>query len=191
QPRPFRVLGEGSALFPSSNVFAEIEEVRTHDPVERADYVRFLDACCGYDPLPYFKQLRDLNAPALALLNVGFLVSAPGRAAPCPGWRLVDSGADGTVFENSRVRSRVFPAEGASEPLEIASYTEGTNRAEVAFRGSSSRPVLLRTSLVDDGGWSVRDGSGRLLDTPRAAAPFLAFVLPAGQTRVSLTYAPP
>jgi hypothetical protein len=108
QPSPFRVAGEGPSLFPNSNVFAGVEDVRTHDPVERRDYVEFLDATCGYPPGDYFKFLRDVNAPALNFLNVRYLVSSPGRESPGEKWRLAYSGNDGTVYENRDVEPRVF-----------------------------------------------------------------------------------
>jgi len=108
QPSPFRVVGEADVLFPSSNVFAGVEDARTHDPVERRDYVEFLDATCGYPPGDYFKLLHEYNAPALDFLNVRYLVSSPGRASPGEKWRLVYRGRDGTVFENRDVLPRVF-----------------------------------------------------------------------------------
>ncbi len=108
QASPFRVLGDGSTLFPSSNVFAGLEDIRTHDGVERRDYVEFLDATCGYSPAEYFKFIKNPNASALDFLNVRYLVSAPGSQAPGAKWRLVYSAADGTVFENRAVFPRVF-----------------------------------------------------------------------------------
>ena len=108
RPSPFRVVGEGAALFPNSNVFAGVEEVRTHDPVERRDYVEFLDATCGYPPGEYFKLLGNLNATALDFLNVRYLVAAAGRAPPAGKWSFVYGGPDGTVFENRDVLPRVF-----------------------------------------------------------------------------------
>jgi hypothetical protein len=108
QRAPFRVVGESAVLFPNDNVFAGVEDIRTHDPVERRDYVEFLDAACGFPPGDYFKFIRDLNAPALDFLNVRFLVSIAGRASPGPRWRRVYSGEDGTVFENDQVQPRVF-----------------------------------------------------------------------------------
>jgi hypothetical protein len=108
QRAPFRVVGESSVLFPNDNVFAGVEDVRTHDPVERRDYVEFLDAACGFPPADYFKFIRDLNAPALDFLNVRYLVSIAGRESPGPRWRRVYSGEDGTVFENDQVQARVF-----------------------------------------------------------------------------------
>ena len=108
QPAPFRVLGEGQALYPNSNVFAGVEEIRTHDPTERNDYIGFLDQTCGYDPRPYFKDVRDVNASALNFLNVKYLVAARNRARPGAKWTPVYRGVDGSVFENSSVLPRVF-----------------------------------------------------------------------------------
>jgi hypothetical protein len=116
RPRPFRVVGEGTALFPNSNVFAGLEDVRTHDPVERHEYVEFLDAAAGYRPSDYFKRIEDLNAPALDFLNVKYLVSGPSGTPPGPKWRRVYSGADGTVFENSSVLPRVFAPDRVELP---------------------------------------------------------------------------
>jgi hypothetical protein len=104
-----RVLGEVGTIFPNSNVFAGVEEIRTHDPVERRDYFEFLHAAFGIEErLGYFKFLKDANAPALDFLNVGYLVSLRGRKAPAPKWKPVYSGWDGTVFENADVLPRIF-----------------------------------------------------------------------------------
>ncbi|HEV2064026.1 MAG TPA: hypothetical protein VGS00_05705, partial [Thermoanaerobaculia bacterium] len=116
QAGPFRVIGEGSTLFPAVNVFAGVEDVRTHDPVERRDYVDFLDSQCGYPPADYFKKPLNLNAPALDFLNVRFLLSMnprfhdPMRSADVSAekWRPVYSGPDGEVLENRHVLPRVF-----------------------------------------------------------------------------------
>jgi hypothetical protein len=108
QAQPFRVVGEEAAVFPATNIFAGVEEIRTHDPVERRDYVEFLDRTCGYDPKPYFKQIRNLESPALDFLNVRFLVSGDPARSESQRWRRVYSGPDGSVLENTRVLARVF-----------------------------------------------------------------------------------
>lgn len=188
QAGPYRVVGEGTALFPGSNVLAGLEDVRTHDPVERRDYVEFLDRAAGYRPTDYFKKIENLDTPALDFLNVKYLISTPGRAAPGAKWRPVYSGADGTVFENASVMPRV------SGPAAISAYTETVNT--VSFRASvpAAAPALVATSLADDGGWIARDGaSGERLPTIRTAGdgPFLALSLPPGDHRVLLEYLPP
>jgi hypothetical protein len=108
QPRPFRIVGEGPVFYPGVNVFAGLEDVRIHDPVERREYVELLDAACGYDPSTYFKHVGDVNCALLDFLNVKYLVAAPNREAPGPKWRLVYSGKDGTVFENEHSMGRIF-----------------------------------------------------------------------------------
>jgi hypothetical protein len=108
RPAPSRVVGEGVEFFPASNVFANVEDVRTHDPTERRDYVEFLDATCGYPPAAYFKRISNLDAPALDFLNVRYLVSRKWRAAPGRKWRAVYGDSDGTVFENAGALPRVF-----------------------------------------------------------------------------------
>jgi hypothetical protein len=107
QPPPFRVAGQGSALFPSTNVFAGVEEVRTHDATERHDYLDFLDATCGYK-YEYFKMLRNLDATALDFLNVRYVAGLADGTPPGERWRLAYSGADGRLWENSRVVPRAF-----------------------------------------------------------------------------------
>ena len=107
RPGPFRVAGIGAALFPDVGIFAGAEDVRTHDPVERRDYVEFLDATMGYDPAPYFKQIADPNAAALDFLNVRYLVAVPQTRPPSEKWTPVYEGPDGAVFENRNVLPRV------------------------------------------------------------------------------------
>jgi hypothetical protein len=183
----FRVLGEGAMLFPGTNVFAGVEEVRSHDPVERRDYVEWLDRACGYDPAAYFKNVVNLDCGALDLLNVKYVAAGPGRGAPGPRWKLVYSGADGTVFENSGARPRVFPIRGDAR---VAEYRETTNGA--TFRADvGGETAELGASLVQDGGWTARDETGALLPVARANGPFLAVTVPRGSHRVRLRYAPP
>lgn len=106
QPGVFRVVGADTALFPNTNVMAGLEDVRTHDPIERRDYTELLDATCGYPPFEYVKRIRNLNAPVLNFLNVRYLIAQPGFPAPSPKWRPVYQGSDGTVFESDRVMPR-------------------------------------------------------------------------------------
>ncbi len=132
RPPPFRVAGARTALFPNTNVFAGVEEVRTHDPVERRDYVTFLDATCGYVPGDYFKQIRDPNATALDFLNARYLVAAPGFTPAAGRWRPVYNGDDGQVFESPTVLPTAFvPA--TVRLVERAPATDPGKDANAAF----------------------------------------------------------
>lgn len=187
QPGPFRVVGQGDSLFPNSNVFAGLEDVRTHDAVERRDYVQFLHSSCGYEPADYFKHIRDLNCRALDLLNTKYLVARPGRPAPGPKWKAVYSGTDGSVFENTSVAPRV-----RGERVAVSGYHETTNTVTFRAAVGSDRPALVSVSLVQDGGWSAKDGLGQPIPTDRApGAPLLSLSLPPGEHDVRLTYRPP
>ncbi len=108
RPGIFRVVGVSTALFPSSNVFAGVEDVRTHDPLERRDYVELLDAAAGYPPAEYFKTFRDPEAPLFDLLNVEYAVAPPGASLASPRWEKVYSAVDGVVFRNRSARARVW-----------------------------------------------------------------------------------
>lgn len=145
QSGTFRVAGGGKFLFPNSNVFAEVEDVRTHDPVERRDYVEFLDAACGYAPEDYFKVIRDLDAPALDLLNVRYLLAPAGSVSPAPKWKPAYSGPDGTVFENRDTLPRVFvPRTIRRVPPTQSPGLFGLRNANAAFGAAFSEIVATR-----------------------------------------------
>ncbi|HEY2797364.1 MAG TPA: YfhO family protein [Thermoanaerobaculia bacterium] len=110
RPQPFRVVGAGPVLFPSTNVFAGMEDIRTHDAVERGDYLTFLNLTCGY-PYQYFKTIRRVDAPAMDFLNVRYAITLPGADAPGARWSLAYDGPDGRVFENANVLPRAFVPE--------------------------------------------------------------------------------
>jgi hypothetical protein len=190
-------VGEGTALFPNSNVFAGLEDVRTHDPVEPREYVEFLDRTAGYRPTDYFKKVQNLNAPALDFLNVKYLISARGSTPPGPKWRPVYTGPDGTVFENAGVMPRVFApvwsdsAGGhANGRASISAYSETVDTAVFRASVDPGPPALVVTSLFDDGGWTAHE-SGRRVAKLRGNGPFLALSLPPGAHRVILEYSSP
>jgi hypothetical protein len=187
QPGPFRVVGEDDALFPNTNVFAGLEDVRTHDPIERRDYVLFLHASCGYDPADYFKRIGDLNCRQLDILNVKYLIAKPGRSAPGPKWKAVYSDPDTAAFENTSVLPRV-----RGDRVAVSGYRETTNTAGFRAQVAAGGDALVTTSLAQDGGWSARNGAGRPIPTGRAPdGPFLTLTLPPGDQEVRLLYRPP
>jgi len=138
---PYRVAGIGSALFPNTGIFAGVEDVRTHDAIERRDYVEFLDATAGYPPADYFKRLRRPDASVFDFLNVRFMIGAPEAPAPGERWRRAYAGTDGVVYENAAVLPRAFtPAvvrlvastPDLREPVRDANLAFGAAFAEIA-----------------------------------------------------------
>ena len=164
QPGPFRVVGEGPVLFPNSNVFAGLEDIRTHDAVERHDYLAFLDATCGY-PYEYFKILRNLDAPALDFLNVRYVLTGPGGRAPGRRWRLVYEGPDGRVFENANALPRVFTPERVRLVRAPATVSEPAADANALF-GSAFRDITANRDWRRTA-WVL---AGRAEETPGGTA---------------------
>jgi Bacterial membrane protein YfhO len=73
---------------------------------------------------------------------------------------------------------------------EVGRYAETTNA--IAFQARvTSGPAYVVLSVVQDGGWSARDGRGAALEVRHANGPFMAVVLPQGEHAVTLTYRPP
>jgi len=73
----------------------------------------------------------------------------------------------------------------------VSAYSERTNAASFELTAQGGQRVLVVTSLVDDGGWRARDGSGRDLEVTRANGPFLAVWASGVKTRIRLDYRPP
>lgn len=150
---PFRVAGEGMAMAPNTGVFVGLEDVRTHDPVERRDYVAFLDATCGFPPAEYFKQIGNPDASVFDFLNVRYMIATPDGHLPGPRWRAVYEGADGRVYENSAALPRVFVPDRVSlvaappalrEPIDDANAAFGAAFSEIAAnRDWRSRAWIL------------------------------------------------
>ncbi len=158
RPLPFRVVGKGPAMFPSTNVFAGVEDIRTHDAVERHDYLEFLDRTSGY-AYQYFKSIRDLDAPALNFLNVRYLVTAPGSESPGQRWRLVYDGADGRVFENSAALERAFVPDAVRRVASGARADAPLSNANAAFGENAFRDIVANTDWKSRA-WILGDGEG-------------------------------
>jgi hypothetical protein len=160
QTGPFRVAGRGATVFPGTNVFAGVESVGTHDPVERRDYVELLDAAAGYPPTDYFKFIGHLDAPLLDFLNVRFLVSASGLPAPGPRWTPVYSGADASVFENRNVLPRAF----APARLRLVPGRLHAPSAVDAFGPAFAE--MARRSDWSETAWILAAGTGAVVNGP-------------------------
>jgi hypothetical protein len=165
QPPPFRVAGQSSAIFPSTNVFAGVEEVRTHDAVERHDYLDFLDATCGYK-YEYFKLLRNLDAAALDFLNVRYVAGLADGSPPGERWRLAYSGADGRLWENARVLPRAFSPATVRLVAPRGPLREPLADANAAF-GREAFASIAANSDWSATAWVLSDRDG---EEPNSAA---------------------
>jgi len=163
QNQPFRIVSDEFALFPNTNIFASVENVLTHDPAERRDYVQLLDSTVGYAPFDYFKRVRNFDAPIFDFLNARFLVSSPEGRHPGPRWARVYAGADGQVFENSGALQRLYappeieivdPSPAAPPTGRNALAAFGPRLTEFLAGGEFARRAILlkNPSLAPAGG---------------------------------------
>ena len=152
----------GRLSVPELQRLPALQEIRTHDPVERRDYVDYLDQIAGYDRRNYFKLTQNVDAPGLDRLNLKYLVSPPDRRAPSEKWRLVYSGTDGRVFENTHAWAKgVHPGAGQRKPGHRKPFGDRLPRdrqPDFSFTAQvpGVTPVLAETSIVSDRGAGTR-----------------------------------
>jgi hypothetical protein len=158
RPGPFRVVGVNTALFPSTNVFAGVEDIRTHDAVERHDYLEFLDRTAGY-AYEYFKRIRDVDASSLDFLNVRYAVAAPGTPSPGSRWRLAYEDPDGRVFENTGALERAFVPGTVRRVASEARADAPLSNANAAFGENAFRNIVANTDWRGRA-WILGDGEG-------------------------------
>jgi hypothetical protein len=172
QPPPYRIAGDDNVLFPNTNVFALLENVATHDPAERRDYMQLLNRAAGYSLFEYFKTIHDLNSSVLDFLNAKYLVAPAGRPTPGSKWTLRYDGPDGRVFENRNVQPRVFTPPGirwispdaSAHPANDAVLAFGKPLDELLASGAFSEQavVLSRPDFMQGLTSENRNGSARI-----------------------------
>lgn len=106
---PYRFVGVGAALFPNANALYGLEDIRAHDPMANGRYLGFLRVLEGYNTSDYFAKWSNVNTKLLDLLNVKYVVSAPGYDIPDQErYHTLYEGKDGKIFENTNVLPRFF-----------------------------------------------------------------------------------
>jgi hypothetical protein len=178
--QPGRIAGIGAPLFPNVNAIFGLADVRVHDPMASAAYLRLLRGTPGWDSKAYYEAWRDPDSPLLDFLGVRWILAAAGT--DLPRYRLVYDGYDGRIFENTHSRSAAAepPLPRAAAPLP---------HSEIEWRVDAPHPALITTSIAWWPGWRVTY-NGRALATRRVQGAFLGFVVPAGSGVVRLRYVP-
>lgn len=109
--RPFRLVGEGRAVYPSHLAVHGLADVRQHDPLARADRRRVLAAVFDFAPGlgQYFDSFDHVDHPFLDALNVSTVVSHV-QAERRLGLVRVGAAGGHTVWFNRGVLARWFVA---------------------------------------------------------------------------------
>ena len=127
--------------------------------------------------------------------RVRLVAAPPGLREPVMDANAAFGTAFGEIAANRDWRAKAWvlwheDGEAPGGEAEISDYAESTNA--ISFRARVSRgPACVLLSVVQDGGWSARDGTGAKVPVFRANGPFFAVALTAGEHEVRLTYWPP
>jgi hypothetical protein len=214
---PFRILGFDWVFLPNASAHYALEDVRGSDPMAWAPYTRFFQRLQAEDQsLDVLRTQRQADS-AVDFLNVRFLLGEPGFD-PGSGWRRIYSGRDGELFENEEWVRRFFtPARLLPGQTHDARDVDDLRKAAVVDDPSLSRPtdnptsagmwmrqmsptsfrltvdaadrVFVASSQPAIRGWNV-EIEGEPVEIHRVNGAFIGFWVPAGTSKVRVTYEP-
>jgi hypothetical protein len=149
-PAVWRATGGDYLVYPNVLPVYGIAEIRPHNPLAPARYLRVLDAAFGFHPTMarYFAPLQNLDHPLLDFLGVRVVAGSPG-VSPCHTLEEIDAGryAPFTLLRNPNPLPRwFFPrAVDVIRPAEvggwIAALPDARRVAVFASEAGSWRPA--------------------------------------------------
>ena len=181
--REGRVAATGEVLRPNAAMVYGLDDVRGDDPLKPLRYERLL-AQAGAHHAAYFAPLARWDAGWLDRLAVRWVMTAPGEAAPDSGWRAAYDGADARVFERGGDAVWVRWSTGEHGSLRVVQRAPGW--WEIAVEAREAGRVIVSEGW--DAGWRAAVGGERRRVEPADA--LLAVDVPAGSSRLRLTYEP-
>jgi len=103
---PFRTAPLGWTYRPNLATMYELEDVRGYASMTLDSYARTFPFWCEADPI-WWNRVENPAHPFLSFLNVRFFLGPPEYVPPA-GWKVLDRGDWGSLFENPSVLPRVF-----------------------------------------------------------------------------------
>lgn len=179
---PFRVAGTGFTFSPNASALYELEDIRGSDPMGFQSYDLYLGRFTTLDGPEIARRVDDPSRAELDFLNVRFLMTEP-EARLDARWREIYRGADGVLFENTKVLPRFFSATARVEAI------RETAPGEFSMRVVAPAAATVVSSEVAAPGRTVRV-NGRVVPIRLAEGAFIAFQVPAGISDIRLTYRP-
>lgn len=176
----FHMAALGQDLPPNLASLYGLTDARIYNPMAPQGYMERLAPIVsgwrGEAPL-----LAAPGDPLYGRLGVRYLLAAPDVRLPSP-LQKVFADADGSVWERTDARARLFVPDGA---LTVSRLEDVWIAAEIGLQ----RPETLGSVLYQDGGWRLLvNGEARPARVEEGV--FLAAALPAGVSRVDLLYRP-
>ena len=180
--RDDRMAAFGRDFPPNLAALYGLADARIYNPMAPQAYVERIAPII----FAWWGEIPLFGAPGHPLygrLGVRYLLAAPDAQLPPPLER-VFADADGSVWEQPRVRARVFLEGGRfSGPLAISRL----DSSWITARARLGHGQRLGSSVYQDGGWRVLvNGTASSPEVEQGV--FLAADLPAGEERVDLLY---
>ncbi len=107
-PKPFRIAAWGWSFLPDTPGYYGIEDIKTTDPIQHANYMRLMKGYLDADPASYDQLLRDASQPFFDFLNIKYIYVPPDQSLTDPRFVEIYRGRDGRILENTRVLPRYF-----------------------------------------------------------------------------------
>jgi Bacterial membrane protein YfhO len=214
----YRVVGQGSVLPPNGSAYLGLEDVRGYQAMNLTFFHETYGLWSQAPPVGA-NLVSDLDAPFLDLMGVRFAFTEPDAPLPA-GWRPFARQGGYAIAENTHALPRAFmpgtvicgvdalqamtretdfAARGwLRGDCEATPFTNGTGTVRTTRRTPARLTIDVRASapswvFVTESawrGWKARDASGNAVPLRRANHAFLAFQVPAGESRVELSYRP-
>jgi len=216
QPQePFRIVGADWVFLPNASAQYRLEDIRGSDPMAWGPYIEFFRLIQAPGQTLDVGRVIDVNHPAVAFLNVLYLLAEPGSDFG-PQWRLLYRGPDGDLYRNERWLSRFFAPQtmvgarslGTSDEFAKTAVVEGVGPGEPRGNGrlagmwlrevnprrfrisiDAIGPLLVASSEPAVPGWTIKVNH-KVVPAVRVNGAFLGFWVPTGHSQVSIEYQP-
>lgn len=106
--KPFRIAALGWSFLPDTPSYYGIEDIKTTDPIQHANYMRLMKGYLDVDPASYDLLIRDTSQPFFDYLNIKYLYVPPDQKMTDPRFVEIYRGKDGSVLQNPRALPRYF-----------------------------------------------------------------------------------
>lgn len=106
--RPFRLAAWGWSFLPDTPGYYAIEDIKTTDPIQNANYMRLMKGYLNVDGSSYDQILRDASQPFFDYLNIKYIYVPPDQALSDARFSEIYRGTDGAILQNTRALPRYF-----------------------------------------------------------------------------------
>ncbi|HEX8169489.1 MAG TPA: YfhO family protein [Thermoanaerobaculia bacterium] len=163
---PARIVGNDATLYPEAHAVYGFEDIRVHDPMANARYLRFLQITGGYDRLDYFGMWREFDKHVIDFLNVRYVAVDPSVVLrDTDRYALLYDGPDGRIYENRTVLPRFYPVRNV-----LLEFRDDLFEGELARRDDWSDTAMIDKLEVENEAMRRDFFAPRPADAPRATS---------------------